>query len=94
VPTRVTGKEAKEWASQHLWGNCSSLYTPFSGPTGDEIDYTALRTLVRHCLIDLEQDGIWLTGGIGEFWSLTTEELKEVVRVAAEEARTVKPGAR
>ena len=49
--------------------------------------------LVRHCLVDLDQDGIWLTGGIAEFWSLTTEELKEVVRVAVEEARSVKPGA-
>src|ERR1700676_4479734 len=93
VPTRVTGKEAKEWASQHLWGNCSSLYTPFSGPDGDDIDFDALRALVRYCLVELDQDGIWLTGGIAEFWSLTTEELKEVVRVAVEEARTVKPGA-
>ena len=93
VPTRVMGMEAKDWASEHLHGNCSSLYTPFSGSAGDEIDYTALRTLVRHCLVDLEQDGIWLTGGIAEFWSLTTEELKEVVRVAVEEARRVKPGA-
>ena len=48
---------------------------------------------MRHCLVDLDQDGIWLTGGIGEFWSLTTEELKSVVAVATEEARKVKPGA-
>ena len=40
---------------------------------------TALRALVRHCLVELDQDGIWLTGGIAEFWSLTTDELKEVV---------------
>jgi 4-hydroxy-tetrahydrodipicolinate synthase len=93
VPTRVAGKEAKEWASQHLWGNCSSLYTPFSGPDGDDIDFDALRALVRYCLVELDQDGIWLTGGIAEFWSLTTDELKEVVRVAVEEARRVKPAA-
>ena len=79
MPTRVTGKEAKQWAVEHLWGNCSSLYTPFSGRDGDDIDFEALRALVRHCLVDLDQDGIWLTGGIAEFWSLTTEELKEVV---------------
>lgn len=89
----VTGKEAKDWASEHLWGNCSSLYTPFCGLDGDEIDYAALRALVRHCLVELDQDGIWLTGGIAEFWSLTTDELKEVVRVAIEEARRVKPHA-
>ena len=74
--TGVTGKEAKDWAAEHLRGNCSSLYTPFCGLDGDDIDYDALRTLVRHCLVDLDQDGIWLTGGIAEFWSLTTEELK------------------
>jgi 4-hydroxy-tetrahydrodipicolinate synthase len=93
VVTRVTGKEAKDWAAEHLWGNCSSLYTPFCGLDGDDIDYDAVRALVRHCLLDLDQDGIWLTGGIAEFWSLTTEELKEVVRVAVEEARAVKPEA-
>jgi 4-hydroxy-tetrahydrodipicolinate synthase len=93
VVTGVTAKEAKDWASEHLWGNCSSLYTPFCGLDGDEIDYGALRALVRHCLVELDQDGIWLTGGIAEFWSLTTDELKEVVRVAIEEARRVKPDA-
>ena len=55
--TAVTGKEAKDWASEHLWGNCSSLYTPFCGLDGDEIDYEALRALVRHCLVELDQDG-------------------------------------
>src|SRR4030088_3499357 len=93
VVTGVTVKEAKDWAAEHLWGNCSSLYTPFCGLDGDDIDYDAVRALVRHCLLDLDQDGIWLTGGIAEFWSLTTEELKEVVGVAVEEARAVKPGA-
>ncbi len=89
----TTAKEAKDWAREHLRGNCSSLYTPFSGVDGDDIDYDALRALVRHCLVDLDQDGLWLTGGIAELWSLTTEELKEVVRVAIEEARRVKPSA-
>jgi 4-hydroxy-tetrahydrodipicolinate synthase len=89
----ATATEAKEWAREHLRGNCSSLYTPFSGRDGDEIDYAALRALVRHCLVDLDQDGLWLTGGVGEFWSLTTDELKEVVSVAIAEARAVKPQA-
>ncbi|WP_330254994.1 dihydrodipicolinate synthase family protein [Nocardia sp. NBC_00565] len=89
----VKAKEAKEWAHESLRGNCSSLYTPFSGLDGDDIDYDALRALVRHCLVHLDQDGLWLTGGIAEFWSLTTEELKEVMRVTIEEARRVKPDA-
>ncbi len=57
VATPVTGKEAKDWASQHLWGNCSSLYTPFCGADGDDIDYDALRALVRHCLVTLTRTG-------------------------------------
>jgi 4-hydroxy-tetrahydrodipicolinate synthase len=89
----VTGAEAKAWAREQLRGNCSSLYTPFSGRDGDEIDYEALRAVVRHCLVDLDQDGLWLTGGVAEFWALTTDELKEVVRVGIEEARRVKPQA-
>jgi 4-hydroxy-tetrahydrodipicolinate synthase len=89
----VTGAEAKAWAREHLRGNCSSLYTPFTGRDGDGIDYQALRALVRHCLVDLDQDGLWLTGGIAEFWALTTDELKEVIRVVIAEARAIKPQA-
>ena len=39
VVTGVTGKEAKDWASEHLRGNCSSLYTPYCCLAGDDIDY-------------------------------------------------------
>ena len=89
----ATAEEAKNWAREHLRGNCSSLYTPFSGRDGDQIDYAALCALVRHCLVDLDQDGLWLTGGIGEFCSLTTDELKAVISVAIAQARAVKPQA-
>jgi 4-hydroxy-tetrahydrodipicolinate synthase len=85
--------EAKSWAQEHLRGNCSSLYTPFSGRDGDDIDYEALRQLVRHCLGTLDQDGLWINGGIAEAWSLTTDELKSVMQVAIQTAREVKPAA-
>jgi 4-hydroxy-tetrahydrodipicolinate synthase len=89
----VSSADAKDWAREGLRGNCDSLYTPFCGPDGDDIDFDALRALVRHCLVDLDHDGLWLTGGIGEFWALTTDELKAVVTVAVEQARAVKPQA-
>jgi 4-hydroxy-tetrahydrodipicolinate synthase len=89
----VSSADAKDWAREGLRGNCDSLYTPFCGPNGDGIDDDALRALVRHCLIELEHDGLWLTGGIGEFWALTTQELKHVVTVCTDEARRVKPSA-
>jgi 4-hydroxy-tetrahydrodipicolinate synthase len=89
----AVASEAKAWAQEHLRGNCSSLYTPFTGLDGDLIDYDAVRTLVRHCLGVLDQDGLWINGGIAEAWSLTTEELKAVMKAAIEEARAVKPEA-
>jgi hypothetical protein len=45
-----------------------SLYTPFAGPDGDDIDLDAYRTLVRHCVGSLRHELLWLTSGIGEFW--------------------------
>jgi 4-hydroxy-tetrahydrodipicolinate synthase len=43
-------REAKDRAAQGgLHGIGDSLYTPFSGPDGDEIDWEAYRSLVRYC---------------------------------------------
>ena len=55
--------EARDWAQAHLRGIADSLITPFQGPDGDEIDYEALRALVRYCLLDLDHDGLWLVSG-------------------------------
>lgn len=85
--------EARDWAKGHLRGVADSLYTPFSGKDGDEIEYEAFRALVRYCLGDLDHDGLWLVSGLAEWWSLTMDERKKLAEVAVEEARTVKPGA-
>src|SRR5438093_10341819 len=85
-------RDAKEWAAQGgLRGIGDSLYTPFSGVDGDDIDYDAYRTLVRYCVGDLHHSMLWLTSGLAEWWSLTTEERKKLVEVAIEEARAVAP---
>jgi 4-hydroxy-tetrahydrodipicolinate synthase len=58
--------EARSWVRDGgLRGIGDSLYTPFSGPDGDEIDYDAYRQLVRYCVGDLGHDMLWLTSGIG-----------------------------
>ena len=85
--------EARDWAHGHLRGIADSLITPFQGPDGDEIDYEALRALVRYCLVDLDHDGLWLVSGLAEWWALTTEERKKVAEVSVAEARRVKPDA-
>jgi 4-hydroxy-tetrahydrodipicolinate synthase len=89
----VQARDARDWAKEHLRGVCDSLYTPFSGRDGDEVDYEALRFVVRYALGDLDHDGLWLTSGLAEFWALTTDERKRIAEVTIEEARQVKPNA-
>ena len=85
--------EAREWAHATLRGQADSLFTPFSGKDGDDIDFDAFRALVRYCLGDLDHDGLWLVSGVAEFWSLTMDERKQLAEVAVDEARRVKPSA-
>ena len=88
-----TASDAREWAaSGGLRGIGDSLYTPFSGTDGDEIDWDAYRALVRYCAGDLGHAMLWLTSGIGEWWSLTLDERKKLVEIAIEEGRSVNPG--
>lgn len=89
----VAARDAREWAnSGGLHGLGDSLYTPFSGPDGDDIDWDAYRTLVRYCAGDLGHEMLWLTSGVGEWWSLTMDERKKLLEVAVEEARAVASG--
>ncbi len=41
----ATAREARDWARTTLRGIGNSLYTPFSGVDGDDIDWDAYRTL-------------------------------------------------
>ena len=82
--------DAREWTARGgLRGIGDSLYTPFSGPDGDDIDWDAYRVLVRYCVGDLHHQMLWLTSGIGEWWSLTMDERKRLVEVAIDESRAV-----
>jgi 4-hydroxy-tetrahydrodipicolinate synthase len=89
----VAARDARDWAADGgLHGIGDSLYTPFSGPDGDGIDWDAYRALVRYCTGDLGHAMLWLTSGIGEWWSLTIAERERLVEVAIEEARATAPG--
>jgi 4-hydroxy-tetrahydrodipicolinate synthase len=87
----ATAKEARAWARTTLRGIGDSLYTPFSGVDGDDIDWDAYRTLVRHCVGDLRHPMLWVTSGVAEFWSLTIAERKRLLEVAIEEGRACNP---
>jgi 4-hydroxy-tetrahydrodipicolinate synthase len=85
-------RDAREWAaSGGLHGIGDSLYTPFAGPQGDDIDWDAYRRLVRYCVDDLGHAMLWLTSGVGEWWSLTMDERRTLLEVAVGEARSVAP---
>ena len=88
----ATASEARVWARGALRGIGDSLYTPFCGADGDDIDWDAYRTLVRYCVADLGHPMLWCTSGVAEFWSLTLDERKRLLEVAIEEARSVNPG--
>ncbi len=87
-----SARDAKEWVAEGgLHGIGDSLYTPFRGVDGDEVDWDAYRTLVRYCVGDLHHELIWFNSGVGEWWSLTLEERKKLTEVGIEEARTAAP---
>jgi 4-hydroxy-tetrahydrodipicolinate synthase len=87
-----SAREARNWAaSGGLRGIGDSLYTPFCGADGDDIDWEAYRTLVRYCVGELRHEMLWLTSGIGEWWSLTMDERKQLLEVAVDESRAVAP---
>src|SRR4029077_1773815 len=79
------------WARSTLRGIGNSLYTPFRGEDGDDIDWDAYRTLVRYCVGELGHPMLWCTSGIAEFWSLTIDERKRLLEVAIEEGRAANP---
>jgi 4-hydroxy-tetrahydrodipicolinate synthase len=83
--------DARAWAHSALRGIGDSLYTPFSGVDGDDIDWDAYRALVRHCVGQLGHPMLWVTSGVGEFWSLTVAERKRLLEVAIAEARAINP---
>jgi len=87
----ATAREARAWARSALRGIGDSLYTPFCGTDGDDIDWDAYRTLIRYCVGDLGHPMLWCTSGLAEFWSLTLDERKRLLEIAIEEGRAVNP---
>ena len=88
----ANAKEALDWVTQGgLHGLGESLYSPFSGPEGDDLDLEAYRWLVRYVVGDLNRPMLWTTSGVGEWWALTMEERKILLEVAVEESRAINP---
>lgn len=87
----ATAAEARGWARGALRGIGDSLYTPFAGADGDDIDWDAYRTLVHYCVAELKHPMLWCTSGLSEFWSLTLVERKRLLEMAIEVGRAANP---
>jgi 4-hydroxy-tetrahydrodipicolinate synthase len=77
--------EAKEAAKAQFRGLWAAITTPFL-PDGS-LDEDGLRRNMRHLTDVLHVDGVFCTGIMGEFWSLTGDERRRVLSVVVEEAR-------
>ena len=78
-----TKGEASDWARENLRGQWTTLMTPFT--EDDELDEDGLRRNIAH-IRSLGTHGAGCTWGMGEFWSLTTEERTRVYDILADEA--------
>jgi len=77
-------KEAKKWAMEALRGGLiATIPTPFDDDL--EIHEQDLRNLVKYS-IDTKNDGIFITGNVGEFYSMTLPERKRVAEIVIDEA--------
>tara|TARA_Y100000817_G_scaffold132989_1_gene104112 strand:- start:983 stop:1966 length:984 start_codon:yes stop_codon:yes gene_type:complete len=81
--SKYSKNEAQDWANINVTGQWSTLMTPFTPE--DDIDENGIRSDVRR-LIELGSQGAGCTWGMGEFWSLTTEERKQVYEIVSDES--------
>ena len=89
----ANAEEARRWAPGALRGMIDSLYTPFNGAGGEEIDEESYAKLVDYCVGTLDHDGIWVGGLVGECWALSVAERKRLLEVGVAQARSIKPNA-
>lgn len=80
--SKSAAKEASRAASRGVW---AAITTPFTADL--KVDEAGLRRNMRYVTNALRVDGVFCTGVIGEFWSLTSAERKRVVEIVVEEAR-------
>ncbi len=77
--------EAKAAAQAQFRGVWAAIPTPFTPDY--QVDEAGLRHNMRHLTRGLHIEGVFCTGVMGEFWSLTKEERKRIVEIVVQEAR-------
>ena len=76
--------EAKEWARSFLVGQWSTLVTPFD--ENGLIDDKGLRNNIDY-IKSLGTNGAGCAWGMGEFWSLSTDERKKLMTIVKDQAK-------
>jgi len=77
--------EAKEYAREHMHGTWGATYTPFTPDY--EIDEHGFRHNLRYCIYDLEIEGMFVNGLMGESFSQTLKERQRLFEISVEEAQ-------
>jgi 4-hydroxy-tetrahydrodipicolinate synthase len=77
--------EAKEYAREHMQGTWGATYTPFTPDY--EIDEQGYRHNLRYCIFDLEIEGMFVNGLMGESFSQTLKERQRLFEISVEEAQ-------
>ena len=78
-----TKSEAKAYARQHMTGIWAAALNPFKDDLS--LDEEGLRSNIRHWIDDLGIQGLFFAGKQGEFWSMSLEERKRNMTIAADE---------
>ena len=75
--------DAKDYAREHMRGIWAAALNPFHGD--GSFDEAGLRRNIRHWVDDLAIQGLFVAGKQGEFWSMSLDERKHNMTVAADE---------
>lgn len=77
--------EAKEYAKQNMKGVWGASLTPFTQDY--KIDEEGFRHNFRHCIDNLQIEGMFVNGLMGEAFHQTIVERKRVFKIAVEESK-------
>ncbi len=80
---KYTKHEAKEYARENMNGIWAAALNPFNDDL--TLDEVGLRANIRHWIDDLDIQGLFVAGKQGEFWSMSLDERKRNMAIAADE---------
>ena len=78
-----TKQQAKEYARENMRGIWAAALNPFH--EDGSFNEAGLRSNIRHWIDDLHIKGLFVAGKQGEFWSMSLQERKDNMTIAANE---------